>query len=504
MEGGSMSQQVHKRKKKDTVRKTIQIVSIFNALFLFITFFLLLFNIIKMNVIPNKYMIYIWIFTGVVLLFLALLLIPKIRKEIKIVICILSLCIGAVSTFGLFKIWDTADFFKKISASNYEVERYYLLVLKDSKYEKGEDIKEEIVGVYPSEADTYNKAMKKLEELNNKKSKEYEDLLKLSDDLLNKKMNVVLLSDAHKDALEENDPKFVELTKIIETIDVKSEVKNLIKEAKVTQEAFNIYISGIDTYGPIATRSRSDVNIIMTVHPKTNQIILTSIPRDYYVQLHGTTGLKDKLTHAGVHGINMSIQTIEDLLDIDINYYVRVNFNTLIDLVDVVGGVTIDSDIAFIPWTDTSCPIKKGENKLNGKCALAFSRERHAYASGDRHRGQNQQQVITKIIEKMTSSKTMISKYSDILNTLENSFQTNMATEDIYALVKMQLDKMPSWSIHNVNLDGTGSMSYTYSYPNQKLSVMLPIQDTVTNAKKVIEGIQAGKTFAELTTTSPS
>lgn len=280
MEGGSMSQQVHKRKKKDTVRKTIHIVSICNALFLFITFFLLLFNIVKMDVIPNKYMVYIWIFTGVVLLFLALLLIPKIRKEIKIVICILSLGIGAISTFGLFKIWDTADFFKKISASNYEVERYYLLVLKDSKYEKGEDIKEEIVGVYPSEADTYKKAMTKLEELNNKKAKEYDDLLKLSEDLFNKKTNVVLLSDAHKDALEENDPKFVELTKIIETIDVKSEVKNLIKEAKVTQEPFNIYISGIDTYGPIATRSRSDVNIIMTIHPKTNQIILTSIPRD--------------------------------------------------------------------------------------------------------------------------------------------------------------------------------------------------------------------------------
>ena len=498
MEGGRMAQQVHKR-KNNKVRKVINIVSVCNALFLFITFFLLLFNLLKMNVIPNKYMIYLWIFTGVVLLILILLLLPKIRKEVKVFFCILSLLIGAVSTFGLLKIWDTTYFFNKISASNYEVERYYLLVLSDSKYQKGKEIQEEIVGVYPSGADTYKKAMTKLEEFNNKKVKEYDDLLKLADDLLNKKINVILISDAHKDALEENDEKFVNLTKIIETIDVKSEVKNLIKEAKVTQEAFNVYISGIDTYGPIATRSRSDVNIIMTIHPKTNQIILTSIPRDYYVQLHGTTGLKDKLTHAGVHGINMSIQTIEDLLDIDINYYVRVNFNTLIDLVDVVGGVTINSDIAFTPWTDSSCPIKKGENKLNGKCALAFSRERHAYASGDRHRGQNQQQVITKIIEKMTESKTIISKYSDILGTLENSFQTNMETEDIYALVKMQLDKMPSWSINNVNLDGTGSMSYTYSYPNQKLSVMLPKQETVTNAKEIINGIQAGKTFSELT-----
>ena len=500
MKGGSMSKQTHKRKKSNKARKIVNIISICDALFLFGTFFLLLFNILKMDVIPNKYMLYIWIFTFVVFLFLILLLIPKIRKEIKIVICILSLFIGGVSTFGLLKIWDTTDFFKKISASNYEVERYYLLALKDSKYEKGEDAKGETVGVYPSEADTYKKAVTKLEELISPKKKEYDDLLKLFEDLLSKKINVILVSDAHKDALVENNEQFDSLVKIIETIDVKTEVQNLIKDAEVTQEAFNIYISGIDTYGPIATRSRSDVNIIMTVHPETHQITLTSIPRDYYVQLHGTTGLKDKLTHAGVHGINMSIQTIEDLLAIDINYYVRVNFNTLIDLVDVVGGITIDSDTAFTPWTDPNCKIKKGENKLNGKCALAFSRERHAYATGDRHRGENQQQVITKIIEKMTLSKTLISKYSSILATLENSFQTNMETEDIYSLVKMQLDKMPSWEINNVNLDGTGSMSYTYSYPNQKLSVMIPQEETITNAKKIIDGIQAGKTFVELAT----
>lgn len=490
----------HKNSKNNKIKKIINIISLLDALFLFITFFLLLLNVLKMNVIPNKYMMYIWISLFVVLLFLFLLVIPKIRKEIKIPICFLSLIIGCVCIYGLLKILDTTDFFKKISVLGYEVEPYYVLVQKDSKYKKIGDIKGEKVGVYTNASETYEDSLHTLNEKVSITKSEYDNLAQLVEDLLAKKINVIFVSASSKDAIAEMNESFESHVTIIETIEVKKEVKNLIKDAKVTQEPFNIYISGIDTYGPIATRSRSDVNIIMTIHPKTNQIVLTSIPRDYYVQLHGTTGLKDKLTHAGVHGINMSIQTIEDLLGIDINYYVRVNFNTLIDLVDVVGGITIDSDTAFIPWTDRSCPIKKGLNNLSGKCALAFSRERHAYLSGDRHRGENQQQVITKLIEKMTSSKTLISKYSDILSTLENSFQTNMETDDIYALVKMQLDKMPSWTINNVNLDGTGKMTYTYSYPRQELYVMVPKEETITNAKTIISGVLEGKTYAELTT----
>lgn len=471
-----------------------------DAIFLGFTFFFLLFNILKMNVIPGKYMLYIWIFAILVLLFITLLILPKIRKEIKIPICVLSLLLGFLCIYGLLKIFDTTDFFKKITTSGYEVEPYYVLVLKDAKYKKIEDIRGEKIGVYENSAETYEKSIDELEEKVSITKSEYDNLTQLANDLLTKKISAIFISASSKDAIIENNETFEGSTKVLETLEIKTEVKNLIKDAKVTQEPFNIYISGIDTYGPIATRSRSDVNIIMTIHPKTHQITLTSIPRDYYVQLHGTTGLKDKLTHAGVHGINMSIQTIEDLLDIDINYYIRVNFNTLIDLVDVVGGITIDSDTAFIPWTDQSCRIKKGENTLNGKCALAFSRERHAYVSGDRHRGENQQQVITKLIEKMTSSKTIISKYSSILATLENSFQTNMETDDIYALVKMQLDKMPSWTINNINLDGSGKMTYTYSYPRQELYVMVPNQDTVTGAKTIIDGILKGRTYLEVTT----
>jgi len=323
-------------------------------------------------------------------------------------------------------------------------------------------------------------------------------LFKMATDLMNGKVDSLLISDAHKLAIEEAYENFSSKTRILDTIEVKTELDNIVKDTTVTEKPFSIYISGIDTYGPIATRSRSDVNIIMTINPVTHEIVLTSIPRDYYVQLHGTTGLKDKLTHAGVYGINKSIQTIEDLLDMDINYYIRVNFNTLISVVDVIGGITVESDIDFKAYTNPKCIFKKGLNNIDGKCALAFSRERYAYTTGDRHRGQNQQQVITKIIDKLSSSKTLISKYSDILKTLEGSFQTNMETEKIYSLIKLQLDDMPKWNVNSISLDGKGSMTYTHSYPKQKLYVMVPNESTISKAKKTIDGIVEGKTFNEI------
>lgn len=492
-----MSKPRHKKRQTKS-KKIINNISRVFAIVLFISVFILLFNILKMNIIPTKYMIFIWLFVFVCILFIAFLCIPKIKKGIKIVVCILSLIISSVSIYGIVKLQDTMEFFKNIAASEYEVEQYYVLVLSDSSYQKIEDIEGETVAVYPNTSETYEKAVSILDETVSVKETEYDDLLTMSTDFLNGKVDAILISDAHEEAIEESSSSFASKIRILETIEVKTELDNLAKDASVTKEPFNVYISGIDTYGPIATKSRSDVNIVMTINPVTHEIILTSIPRDYYVQLHGTTGLKDKLTHAGVYGINTSIQTIEDLLDIDINYYVRVNFNTLIDVVDVIGGITIDSDTAFTSYTIPECKFKTGANTVNGKCALAFSRERHAYASGDRHRGQNQQQVITKIIEKMTSSKTIISKYSSILSTLEGSFQTNMKTNQIYSLVKMQLDDMPSWTINNVNLDGSGSMTYTYSYPKQKLYVMVPYENTIAEAKKVISAIEAGQKFSEI------
>ena len=226
----------------------------------------------------------------------------------------------------------------------------------------------------------------------------------------------------------------------------------------------------------------------MTVNPKTKQVLLTSIPRDFYVQLHGTSGYKDKLTHAGNYGINMSIDTIEDLLNIDINYYIRVNFTTLEKLIDAIGGVDVYSEYSFVSYID-NYKFYQGYNHMNGKQALAFSRERKSLPAGDMDRGKNQEAVIEAIIRKITN-KDVIYKYSKILNSMKGTFQTNITDNDITKIIKKELENIGGWNITSNNLDGTGSYDYTYSYSSQKLYVTIPNQDSINNAVNLINKVK--------------
>ena len=189
----------------------------------------------------------------------------------------------------------------------------------------------------------------------------------------------------------------------------------------------------------------------------------------------------------------MSINTIEDLLGVNIDYYARVNFDTVINLVDEIGGVEIYSDqnLRF-------CDIKKGYNYLDGKCALRFARERKSYSTGDRHRGENQEEVIKAIIKKVQSNPTLLTKYDKILGNLENNFETNVNMDVVKSFVKLQSKKMPTWNVNTYNLDGTGSSNYTYSMGKRLLYVMEPDLDTINNANMYINGIIKGKKFSEL------
>ena len=232
------------------------------------------------------------------------------------------------------------------------------------------------------------------------------------------------------------------------------------------------------------------MNQLVVVNPKTNHILLVNTPRDYYVRLAGTIGLKDKLTHAGIYGINKSIDTLEDLYDININHYLRVNFNTLVKVVDVIGGIDVYSDKTFNSFHIKGWTVSKGLNHFNGKEALAYSRERYAYIDGDHHRGRNQQDVITAIINKITTSKVLISKYNSILNVLDGSFQTDISTSGITSFIKYQLDKMPSWKVESIAVSGYNSYNYTYSMGyNYKLYVMEPDYDSIETAKEKIKEV---------------
>ena len=276
-------------------------------------------------------------------------------------------------------------------------------------------------------------------------------------------------------------------TKILHTISVEVETGDFAKRVDITEEPFNVYITGIDTYGSISTVARSDVNMIMTVNPETRQILLTSIPRDMYLPLH-TYGEMDKLTHTGIYGVQETISTVEDWLGIDINYYVRVNFTTLVDVVDVIGGVDVESEYAFSSAVSDYSYVA-GTNHLSGEAALYFARERKHLAGGDKERIKNQQRVLSAIIDKMTSSTVVLTRYSQLLNAVGDKMQTSLSDNDISAFVKMQIKDMGGWNIESISIDATGAMKPTYSMPGRNLSVQIPDEESVAEAQKQINSV---------------
>lgn len=440
----------------------------------------------QLNILPNKYLIVLIISFSIIYLVLGLITFKVKNKIGTIILIVIEFLLGIFLIIFSSYISKTNDFINKIDEPKEEA-MYYVVVLKESNLKNIKDLKNKTIGSYSLNDDNYSNALNKLKNKINIKEKEYSDLSMFADDLLSKESDAILISDFNKEMLDEEINDFNNKTKILYTI--KIEIKNEVKEnnVKINQETFNVLISGIDTRGAINKVSRSDVNIVVTINPQTNEILLTSIPRDYYVQLHNTKGSKDKLTHAGIYGINMSLKTIEDLLNTKIDYYLRVNFDTLINLVDTIDGIDVYSDSSFKAYNGDT--FVEGINHLNGKKALAYSRERKQFKEGDRKRGEHQEQVITAIIEKVTSSKVLLTNYKAILENLSNSFQTSIPADTIKYFVKEQLNEMAPWTIKSISLDGVGSKNYTYSMPGRLLYVMLPDQNTVNEASTLINNM---------------
>ena len=435
------------------------------------------------DIIPNNYynLFLAFIIISNILLFILLVLKfkNKFLKVLKILAYIITIILIIIYSVGIVYLNKTRHLFENISIIKEEVTNYYIVVLDTSNYQEPSDLYEKSLAYY----ETTSKEV--LDSI--KLSLTYvpiSDVTKLKDKLYNKEVDAILISDIIKNKFEDEDEDFTSNTRILKTIEITKQIEDITKRVSIKNTPFNVLISGIDTYGDISQTSRNDVNIVATINPNTNEILLTSIPRDYYVKLHGTEGYNDKLTHASYYGINMAVTTIEDILDIDINYYVKVNFTTVVDLVNEIGGVDVYADQAINKWKD--CPIKEGYNHLNGNCALKFSRERHSYIDGDRHRGRNQQEVIKAIFTKLTSGSTILTEYTNIINVLDGKFATNIDMNEVTDFIKYELNDLKDYTIINTQLDGYGSMGPTYSYPYQDLWIMIPYEDTITNAKNLI------------------
>ena len=312
------------------------------------------------------------------------------------------------------------------------------------------------------------------------------------DNLKSGKSKAMVLSGSYASLLESVDSNYASNLKTIYTYKIKKKNNNSAKQ--VDSKVFNIYISGIDTYGSISTVSRSDVNIIMTVNMNTHKILLTTTPRDAYVKIPGGGADQyDKLTHAGIYGVETSEQTLENLYGIKIDYYARINFTSFLKLIDQLGGVTVHNDQAFTSLHGKfDFPV--GDIQMNSEQALGFVRARYSLDGGDNDRGKNQEKVISAIVNKLASLKS-VSNFTSIVNNLQDSVQTNMSLDTINALANTQLDSGSKFTVTSQAVTGTGSTGQLTSYamPNSSLYMMKLDDSSVASASQAIKNLMEEK-----------
>ena len=301
----------------------------------------------------------------------------------------------------------------------------------------------------------------------------------------------MVLNSVFEDTIRGEDPDYASKIKKIYTYKISKKIDTAIGKQDPNAEVFNIYVSGIDTYGPISSVSRSDVNIIMTVNRKTKKVLLTTTPRDAYVPIaDGGLNQPDKLTHAGIYGVDASVHTLENLYGIDLNYYVRLNFTSFLKLIDLLGGIDIENDQEFTVG-NTHYPI--GNISLNSEQALTFVRERYSLNGGDNDRGKNQEKVIAAVIKKLTSTDAL-KNYNAILSGLQDSVQTDMSLETMMNLINTQLESGGSYNVTSQALTGTGNTGLpSHAMPEANLYMMEIDQNSLAAAKAAIQEVMEGK-----------
>lgn len=471
------------KKKSKKKSKSSSFPLVISFLF-FVLSCLLLYFIISLKILPDKYLLtLIGVLIAVNLVFFLLI---KFTKSTIIKFLSVLLCAGLF--YGVCSVSSTSSLLTDMSI-DYKTHNYVVLVNSNSSYRKIEDLKNKNIGYLVDDKEILSKLTIQYKE------KEYKDINLIATALLDNDIDGIILEQSYIDMLSETDspiPEFKDNIRVIYDFKINTKVVDISKDVNTTNDVFCIYISGVDTYGAISSVSRTDANILVFVNPNTKQVLMLSIPRDYYINLAGKSG-KDKLTHSGIYGIDTTVKSIEALLNIDINYYYKINFTSLINIVDSLGGVDVYSEYSFTSRDGYN--YTKGYNHVNGKEALSFVRERKAFNAGDRVRNINQQALVEALFRKCTSS-SIIARYNNLLSGLKNSFVTNMNYDRLTALIKMQLEDNSKWNITSYSLDGTNSSEYTYSYKSNKLYVMLPDNETISTAKKMINDVYNGKTLS--------
>ena len=452
-------------------------------------------SLCMLNVLDVKFVAFIGTVVFLVFFILALAIYLAKNRAIlrKATSIVVSIILFAMS-FLMFTMNSAVDEIVKPAG---RVETMHVVVLKDDPAQTIQDAKDYKFGVqYQFKGEEVRETVKLInEELDKEiKTKKYESVHAQAEALFKKKAGAIIYNDAYTGMLEELYEGYSEKVRILYSYEVAIEAKEIVLNEVVKEEkkdryddTFTMFISGIDVYGNINRTSRSDVNILAVVNKETHQILLVTTPRDYYVKIPGISGdQRDKLTHAGIYGVNASMATLSELYDVNIDYYTRVNFTSVINIIDALGGVTVHSDYAF---SNSVVNIKKGDNYLNGEQALAFSRERYNLPGGDFQRGKNQQEVIKGVLEKAISPK-MLSSAGDILKIVSYNIDSNLDMKEVKDIIKDQIKSNEPWEVKTMAAVGHGDSQKCYSSPGYNLYVAWPDADSIEQISKAIDKVE--------------
>ena len=480
------------RKQKRTSNRSWGMVNVGLTILYAILALILLFTMFNYNFLSFRFLNII-ITIGLLVVLAISIFLQKTKKSplVTTVVLVIFSLVSLVGIFGFKQMIDITNRMNQTAAFS-EVEMS-IVVPKES------DIKDvsQLTSVQaPTKVDKNNietlmSALKKDKKVD-VKVEDVASYQEAYDNLKSGKSKAMVLSGSYASLLESVDSNYASNLKTIYTYKIKKKNNNSAKQ--VDSKVFNIYISGIDTYGSISTVSRSDVNIIMTVNMNTHKILLTTTPRDAYVKIpDGGADQYDKLTHAGIYGVETSEQTLENLYGIKIDYYARINFTSFLKLIDQLGGVTVHNDQAFTSLHGKfDFPV--GDIQMNSEQALGFVRERYSLDGGDNDRGKNQEKVISAIVNKLASLKS-VSNFTSIVNNLQDSVQTNMSLDTINALANTQLDSGSKFTVTSQAVTGTGSTGQLTSYamPNSSLYMMKLDDSSVASASQAIKNLMEEK-----------
>lgn len=487
--------------------KFSKVLSILLSVVLVISSFYLLYQVIRLNVLPSKFLFPLTI--GVVVLdaiFILLLIYFSKNVVSKIVCILLTLFICVATCMGGYYISKTQNVLSNITNVAKHAKNTVSVIVKESSSIKNKSQLNGVsVGSLRLNEQGSNKVLKELSSegivLN---QTEYDSMTALLEAFYNGEVDSIIINESSRSQILDMEAysNFDSNTRVVYQTSYK--VKNndsAISVSDITSKPFNVLISGSDTRGGFDENGRSDVIMIATVNPKTHTILLTSVPRDFYVTTACDAGdgcmqgALDKITHTGIHGTNTTKRTVEQLLGIEINYTFKVGFDTVTELVDVLGGVDVYVEPGYATTT-SEFSVHEGVNHLNAQQALAFARERYSYTEGDRQRTKNQQQVLMGIVKEATKP-SVITNYAAIMDTMANTFSTTMSNAEITDLIKYQLNNNPTWKMEQYMVDGTGD-TLMCAELGDAASVMVPDQSTVKMAKDKINAVLAGKSSEDV------